>query len=148
MMELALEEKLAILTTRREALSERLQKMVVPLIENFEQQKRTTATTDVDEYGLMLHPQRWTEDVAQLLAQGDGIGELTQDHWKVIDYLRQYYLEFGVMPPVRLLERRTSFSLKCIYELFPNRLAKGVCKVAGIPSYVAMVEGYTNKGYQ
>ena len=147
MMELALEEKLAILTTRREALSERQQKMVVPLIEIFEQQKRTTATTEVDEYGLMLHPERWTEDVARLLAQGDGIGELTQDHWKAIDYLRQYYLEFGVVPPVRVLERRTGCSLQRMYDLFPNGLAKGVCKVAGMPSQVAIVQGYMDKGY-
>ena len=76
MMGQALEEKLATLTTRRVALRERQQKTIVPLIENVEQQKRNTITAEVDEYGLMLQPERWSKGVAQLLAQGEVIGDL------------------------------------------------------------------------
>jgi TusE/DsrC/DsvC family sulfur relay protein len=112
MIEQALDQKLATLTTQREAVRERQLKMVVPLIVSVEQRKGITAATELDEYGLMLHPKTWSAEVAQLLAKGDGIGELTQHHWWVIDYLRHYYLEFGIVPPVRLLERHTGFSLQ------------------------------------
>jgi tRNA 2-thiouridine synthesizing protein E len=144
-MEQALEERTGTPTTGRGILQEMQQRVVMPLIENVEQKKRTVVTAEVDEYGLMLHPERWNREVAQLLAQKEAIGDLGQDHWQVINNLRQYYLEFGIVPPVRSLERNTGLSLRRIYELFPSGLAKGACKVAGMPSDVAMVQGYVDR---
>lgn len=114
------------------------EEIVMPLIETVEQQKGTKAATELDEYGFMLHPEKWSKKVAQLLAQEEAIGDLNEDHWRVIYYLRQYYSEFGIVPPVRMLERGSGFSLRHIYELFPNGLLKGVCRVAGMHSGVAM----------
>ncbi|MFC1977213.1 TusE/DsrC/DsvC family sulfur relay protein [Chloroflexota bacterium] len=97
------------------------------------QQKTPIVAQLVDEEGFLLQPETWTKRVALTLAQGEVYEGLTQDHWKIVDCVRQYYLEFETIPPIRLVIRRTGFSLACIHQLFPNGYAKGVCKVAGIP---------------
>jgi len=87
----------------------------------------------VDEDGFLQEPERWTEDVARGFAQYEGVDELTDEHWKVIHYLRNYWLEFEIAPMVRKLCKETGFPLKKIYELFPSGPAKGGCKLAGLP---------------
>lgn len=86
-----------------------------------------------DEEGFLLRPGTWNKDVAEFLAQGEVAKELTEDHWKVIDYLRHYYLEFNTVPPVRMLCKRTGINFGYICRLFPSGLTRGACKVAGIP---------------
>ena len=55
----------------------------------------------VDEDGFMQEPELWNKDVASALATTEGVDDLTDDHWKVVEYLRGYYLEFGVAPMIR-----------------------------------------------
>ncbi|SHI70154.1 TusE/DsrC/DsvC family sulfur relay protein [Desulfofundulus thermosubterraneus] len=86
-----------------------------------------------DEDGFIVDPSLWNEDVAKALAAQEGISELTEEHWKVVNYLRNYYLQFQIAPMIRKLCKETGFSLKKIYELFPSGPAKGACKVAGLP---------------
>ncbi len=101
----------------------------------------TAVMPELDDDGYMLHPERWAEETAELLAQDVVPGGLTEEHWRVIHYLRDYYLEFGTVPPVRKLCRDTELSLKHIYELYPGNhprgvragLAKCACKIAGMP---------------
>ena len=87
----------------------------------------------VDEDGFMQEPEAWNQEAAAALATTEGVDGLTDDHWKVVDYLRDYYLEFGVAPMIRKLCKETGFNLKSIYTLFPSGPAKGACKVAGLP---------------
>jgi tRNA 2-thiouridine synthesizing protein E len=88
---------------------------------------------EVDEDGFIQEPEQWNEDVAKALATTEGVTEMTESHWKVVNYLRKYFLEFGVAPMIRKLCKETGFTLKEIYELFPSGPAKGACKVAGLP---------------
>jgi tRNA 2-thiouridine synthesizing protein E len=88
---------------------------------------------DLDDDGFLLQPGVWTKDVAQLLAKEDVEGELTAEHWEVIDYLRAYYLHTNSVPPVRMLTRDTGFNLKYITRLFPAGLTMSACRLAGIP---------------
>jgi TusE/DsrC/DsvC family sulfur relay protein len=88
---------------------------------------------EVDEDGFLEDPGLWNEDVAKDFRGTEGITELTDDHWKVIHYIRNYYLEFGIAPMVRKVCKQTGFSLKEIYNLFPSGPAKGACKLAGLP---------------
>ncbi len=88
----------------------------------------------VDEEGYLLPLEEWSRSVARLLAYGIVPGELNQDHWRVIEYLRLYYLRFGMVPPIRKLSRDTGFKLSWIFKLFPTGVARGACKIAGIPS--------------
>lgn len=88
---------------------------------------------EVDEDGFIQDPALWSETVASALAAQEGIKELTDEHWKVIRFLREYYLKFGVAPMIRKLTKETGFPLKHIYQLFPTGPAKGACKLAGLP---------------
>jgi dissimilatory sulfite reductase related protein len=87
----------------------------------------------VDEDGFMQEPDQWNEAVARALATTEGVNDLSENHWKVVNYLREYYLQFGVAPMIRKLCKQTGFQLKEIYDLFPSGPAKGACKVAGLP---------------
>lgn len=98
-----------------------------------EPQKIIAGMPDLDEDGFLQDGKAWTKEVAEILAQGEVPGELTEDHWIIIHYMREYYLTFGSVPPVRALARRTGISLRQIKELFPNGLTKGACRIAGIP---------------
>jgi len=88
---------------------------------------------DVDEDGFMQEPDKWNEKMAAALATTEGVAVLADEHWKVVHYLRNYYLQFGVAPMIRKLCKETGFDLKKIYALFPSGPAKGACKVAGLP---------------
>lgn len=88
---------------------------------------------EVDEDGFLQDPSIWNIDVATDFMSGEGVAELTEDHLKVIHYLRNYYLEFGIAPMIRKLCKETGFKLNQIYELFPSGPAKGACKLAGLP---------------
>lgn len=89
---------------------------------------------EVNEEGFLAHPEDWNREVAEILAQTEeGIEQLTDDHWAVIDFIRGYYSEKSLAPMVRKVCKTTGFSLKHIFELFPSGPAKGACKVAGLP---------------
>ncbi|MEW6338988.1 MAG: TusE/DsrC/DsvC family sulfur relay protein [Acidobacteriota bacterium] len=87
----------------------------------------------VDEDGFMEQPEAWNQEVAAALASTEGVATLSDDHWKLVNYLRNYYLQFGVAPMIRKLCKETGYDLKKVYELFPSGPAKGACKVAGLP---------------
>ena len=103
---------------------------------------RTAPIPELDDNGYMRHPGLWTEEIAEVLAEDLVPGGLTAEHWKVIYCLRNYYLEYGTVPPVRMLCRDTGLTLRYIHELFPGKrprhldagLAKCACKIAGMPS--------------
>lgn len=88
---------------------------------------------EVDEDGFLQEPEIWNENVARDFATSEGVAELTENHWKVIHYLRNYYLQFGIAPMIRKLCKETGFKLSEIYEMFPSGPAKGACKLAGLP---------------
>lgn len=87
---------------------------------------------DVDEDGFMENPEGWDERIALALASTEGVTELSEDHWKIVNYLRDYYQKFGIAPMIRKLCKESGYSLKQMYELFPSGPAKGACKVAGL----------------
>lgn len=87
----------------------------------------------VDEDGFLQEPEIWNQLTAQDFAGTEGVTELTEAHWKVINYLRNYYLQFGIAPMIRKLCKETGFKLNEIYQLFPSGPAKGACKLAGLP---------------
>ena len=88
---------------------------------------------EIDEDGFIQDPDQWDEAVAADLARTEAVEELTEEHWKLVNYLREYYIEFSMAPMIRKLCKETGFKLKKVYELFPSGPAKGACKVAGLP---------------
>ncbi|MFP5229639.1 MAG: TusE/DsrC/DsvC family sulfur relay protein [Acidobacteriota bacterium] len=88
---------------------------------------------EVDEDGFLQEPERWSDDVARDFAESEAVKELTEAHWKVIHYIRNYYIQYGIAPMVRKLCKETGNKLGDIYTLFPSGPAKGACKLAGLP---------------
>jgi TusE/DsrC/DsvC family sulfur relay protein len=95
--------------------------------------KLNESEIEVDEDGFIQEPDKWSEALACAIASTEDVANLTEDHWKVINYLRDYYQKFGIAPMIRKLCKDTGFQLKYIYELFPSGPAKGACKIAGLP---------------
>ena len=89
---------------------------------------------EVNEEGFLIDPNLWDKEVAQFLAkEEEGLENLTEEHWSVINYIRNYYIEKNIAPMVRSICKKTGFQLKYIYELFPSGPAKGAAKLAGLP---------------
>lgn len=89
---------------------------------------------ELNEEGFLAQPESWNAAVAAALArQEEGLDGLTPEHWKVIDFIRSFYLETQMAPMVRKVCQASGFTLKRIYELFPSGPAKGACKLAGLP---------------
>ena len=88
---------------------------------------------EVDGDGFLQQPETWDEDVARLFATTDGTGDLTEKHWAVIKYIRQYWKENDMAPMVRKVCQNSGLRLREVYELFPMGPAKGACRIAGLP---------------
>jgi tRNA 2-thiouridine synthesizing protein E len=56
---------------------------------------------DLDEDGFIQQPEKWDKNVALALAVTEGVNELSEKHWKLVNYLREYYQKFGVAPMIR-----------------------------------------------
>ena len=96
-------------------------------------------TIETDEEGYLTNLGDWDEEVAQKLASQDEL-ELTDNHWEVISFLREYYDEYQIAPAVRVLTKAIGKKLgkdkgnsKYLYELFPYGPAKQACRFAGLP---------------
>ena len=94
---------------------------------------------ETDHAGYLLHYLDWSEDVAVLIAQQEGL-TLTHPHWEVIGFLRDYYEEFKIAPAIRVLIKAIGKKLGAdkgdsiyLYKLFPNGPAVQACKIAGLP---------------
>jgi TusE/DsrC/DsvC family sulfur relay protein len=87
----------------------------------------------LDGNGFMVDPLRWTETVAEAIARDEGIGEMTEQHWAVVRFLRSHWEAHDLAPPVRLLCRETNTGVRDLYKLFRSGPAKGACRIAGLP---------------
>jgi len=96
-------------------------------------------TIETDEEGYLVNLAEWNEECAKKLSEQDEL-ELTESHWEVINFLREYYDEYQIAPAVRVLTKAIGKKLgpekgnsKYLYELFPYGPAKQACRFAGLP---------------
>ena len=94
---------------------------------------------EVDEEGYLTNLADWNKEVADYLAKEEKV-EMTDSHWEVVNFLREYYEEYQIAPAVRVLTKAVAKKLgpdkgnnKYLYELFPYGPAKQACKIAGLP---------------
>jgi TusE/DsrC/DsvC family sulfur relay protein len=73
----------------------------------------------------------WNEDLAQRLAQQDGVGELTEEHWRVIRFLREHFIQYGALPPERSACHFSHLDPHCVHRLFHG--TKEAWRIAGLP---------------
>jgi tRNA 2-thiouridine synthesizing protein E len=88
---------------------------------------------DVNDEGFFTDPEQWTEAMVPELAAAEGLTELTEDHWRVVKFMRAEFLDKGTGPTVRLLAKSSGVPVRDLYLLFPKGPAKVAAKLAGIP---------------
>jgi dissimilatory sulfite reductase related protein len=88
---------------------------------------------EVDGDGFLAHPETWDKEVARLIARYDGITEMNDNHWAIVNIIRRNYEEKGMAPMIRTICQETGLRLREVYELFPLGPARGACRVAGLP---------------
>jgi tRNA 2-thiouridine synthesizing protein E len=93
----------------------------------------TTTLVETDAEGFLSDPDDWNRELAEQIAQENGISELTDRHWRVIEFMRFRYLTTGSAPSIRSLAKESGVPVKELYALFPRGPAKLAAKIAGIP---------------
>ena len=88
---------------------------------------------ELDADGHLVSLDDWNEEVAAAVAADIGISELTEDHWKVIHFMRKVFTEDGDAPSIRRLTKESGVDTKTLYKLFPKGPAKKAAKIAGLP---------------
>ncbi len=97
----------------------------------------TTTTIDghtvhVNEEGFMTDPSEWDEQLAKSLAAQIGI-DLTEEHWKAIRFLRDDFAAEGETATLRRISTVGGIPTKTLFVLFPQKPAKKLAYVAGLP---------------
>jgi TusE/DsrC/DsvC family sulfur relay protein len=100
---------------------------------------------EVNEYGFLTSVDDWDEEVAAQLAEVEQI-TLTDRHWEVLHYLREYYRLHQIAPMIKVLVKTIGQksgpergNTKYLYNLFPAGPAKQACKIAGLPTHTGCV---------
>ena len=90
-------------------------------------------SVDTNEEGFLLDSDQWTPAVAEAIAAEAGIGELTEEHWRVITFCREDAAREGQPPGLRRISKLSGVDMKQLYQLFPKGPGKLAAKVAGLP---------------
>lgn len=96
-------------------------------------------TVPLDKNGYLQNVDDWDPDMVPLLADSENI-ELSDNHWEVIWFVRNFYLEFNTSPAIRALVNAMKQKLgedkgnsRYLHRLFPKGAAKQATKLAGLP---------------
>ena len=88
-------------------------------------------TVQVNDEGFMTNPEEWDKDIAVEIAKEEGIDELTEAHWKVIDFCRANAAN-GSAPTLRQISKGAGVSTKELFGLYPKGPAKKVARISGL----------------
>jgi tRNA 2-thiouridine synthesizing protein E len=94
---------------------------------------------EVTDNMFLVDANDWDEEVGKVLAADEGI-EMTQEHWDVVQYLRdEHFNNNGNEPMERAIYKDMGkkwgkkVTSKEMYLLFPNMPSKQGRKIAGLP---------------
>jgi tRNA 2-thiouridine synthesizing protein E len=87
----------------------------------------------LDNDGFLQTSGDWSQEVARKLAEINDLGPLSDDHWRIIEFVRMYYAEHNEGPPIVRIAKATGLTSKYICTLFPCGVAKGAYRLAGLP---------------
>ena len=95
-------------------------------------------TLRLDEEGYLVDPADWNDQVAEALARHERI-ELTDEHWAVIRFMREYYEQRQIAPDARHVMKHladykgaANRGRNDLFVLFPYGYVKQACKIAGM----------------
>ena len=86
----------------------------------------------VDSEGFLSDPEEWSEQLATSLAHQIGL-ELTDEHWRAIRFLRSDFQDQGETATLRRISVVGGIPTKELFALFPQKPAKKLAYVAGLP---------------
>jgi tRNA 2-thiouridine synthesizing protein E len=90
-------------------------------------------TVRVNDEGFMTDPTQWDRDIARVIAAEEGLSELTEAHWKLIDWIRETAKGNGwTSPTLRQITAGTATPTKQLFSLFPKAPAKKAARIAGL----------------
>ena len=95
-------------------------------------------TIDVNEEGYLTNHAQWNRDIAAALAAEEGI-TLTDEHWKVLDFIARDFAEKGVVPGMRRMNKVGNIATKDLYSLFPDGPIKKAARISGFPKPASCV---------
>jgi tRNA 2-thiouridine synthesizing protein E len=84
-----------------------------------------------DEHGFLQDPRAWDRDLALRIADELGLRELQEDHWRLVDYIRDHYLKHGTLPWMAHVCRELDLEEECFQRLFGGPIE--AWKIAGLP---------------
>lgn len=100
---------------------------------------------ETDAHGYLKNVDDWAKELVPLLAEEEGI-ELSEAHWEVILFVRDFYKEFNTSPAIRMLVKAMAKKYgeekgnsRYLYKLFPKGPAKQATKLAGLPKPVKCI---------
>lgn len=93
----------------------------------------TETPADRDPNGFLKTLSSWDRNEAETLAIEHEVGPLTDEHWKVIEYVQGYFRTYGSGPPVVKVHKETGLTSEDICRLFPCGMVKGAYRLAGLP---------------
>jgi TusE/DsrC/DsvC family sulfur relay protein len=92
---------------------------------------------EVNDEGYMLDSDQWTRNIAIAIAKEEGL-ELSDKHFKVIDYIREKYRD-GEALSLRRIGKSGIVDIKEFYQLFPGVPLKKATRIAGVPKPASCV---------
>ena len=90
------------------------------------------SNTGFDEDGFLIESAEWNPQLAETLAEWEGISPLGAAHWRVIHFVRDHYRRLGGMPPMRRICRSSELSPEEAKRLFGG--CPQVWRIAGLPN--------------
>ncbi len=85
-----------------------------------------------DGDGYLADMSEWTPEIARAMAAADGY-ELTDEKWDQILKARQYFEEFGSVPPIRKFAKYLEKDQKEVFSLWMTGPMKPITKYGGLP---------------
>jgi tRNA 2-thiouridine synthesizing protein E len=86
----------------------------------------------LDDAGFLVDQRHWSPAVAEALAMQAGLAGLDQMHWRIIDFVRDRYLRFGAMPPMRHVCRKLGIGRNEVKQVFGT--CRSLWQIAGLPN--------------
>ena len=86
----------------------------------------------VDDEGFLTEYAEWDESVAAELAKSIEV-DMTDEHWQVIRFLRSDFATQGETATTRRVDKVGGFPIKQQFQLFPQKPAKKMAYIAGLP---------------
>ena len=100
---------------------------------------------ETDSEGYLKDTTQWSEAMADVIAAQEGI-TLAVEHWEVVRFVREFYLESNTSPAIRMLVKAMANKFgeekgnsRYLYRLFPKGPAKQATKIAGLPKPVKCI---------